>query len=387
MFERKINILFVIMQMEMGGSERLVHNLITKIDRDLFAPSVAWFYGEEILEDFKNLNVPLYHVPKIRSFDLTTMKKMGDIIINNNIHIVNAHHFMSMVYLFYGCKMKRHIKLFYTEHSEWEIEKISWKWKKAGNHLLKHIDGAVGVSSKVSKLMQKRFKLSPDKVLTIENGVDLETFSIDTENKMAIRRELGIEDNEKVVGIVANFKKIKNHILLLRAFDKLANVSEYVKLIMVGQGFEDDPENSEKDIRSFVAQNGLSNRVLFLGYRSDVSDLLGIMDIFCLTSLKEGLPISLIEAMAAGLPVVGTDVEGIKDVVVNNKNGLLIQLDDVDGLKEVLHRLLHDDSLREKYGNESKSMTTNTYSLKKCVNEYQDLFLSVLGNKKHNRVY
>ena len=72
------------------------------------------------------------------------------------------------------------------------------------------------------------------------------------------------------------------------------------------------------------------------------------MDIFCLTSFKEGLPISLIEAMAAGLPIVGTDVEGIRDVISHNKNGFLIQLDDMDGLRSALQKLLHDESFEGK---------------------------------------
>lgn len=367
--------------MEMGGSERLVHNLALKLDRALFNPSIAWFYGDRILKEFSDLEIPLYHVPKAKGFDVSTMYKIGKIIRDNNIHVINAHHFMPMVYSFYGCKISNHIKLFCTFHSEWEIEGISWKWEMAGRYLLKRVDGAVGVFSKVSGAIQNKFNLSADRISTIRNGVDLKTFSNRIDKEAIIRRELGIEDNEKVIGIVANFKKIKNHILLLRAFDKLANDYEYVKLIMIGQGFEEDSENTEKELRDFVNQKGLDKRVLLLGYRSNIPEYLGSMDIFCLTSFKEGLPISLIEAMAAGLPVVGTDVEGIKDVVIHEKNGFLVQLDNVEGMKNILHRLLQDDSLREKYGSESKSMAMNTYSLEPCVNEYQKLFLSVLRDK------
>lgn len=368
--------------MEMGGSERLVHNLALKLDRNIFSPSIAWFHGERILKDFYDLDIPLYHVPKIKRFDFSAMREIGNIIRDNDIDIVNAHHFFSMFYSFYGCKIKNHRKLIYTEHSEWEIELIPWRGKKIGSYLLKRVDGTVGVSKAVSNKMRNTFNADVSKVFTIRNGVDLKSFSNRMDKKAIIRRELGIKDNEKVVGIVANFRKIKNHILLLRAFDKLANDYEYVKLIMVGQGFEEDPENTEKELRDFVNQKGLEKRVLFLGYRSNIPEYLGTMDIFCLTSFKEGLPISLIEAMAAGLPVVGTCVDGIKDVIIHGKNGFLVQLDDVEGLKEVLYRLLNDDSLREKYGRESKSMATNTYSLKRCVIEYQNLFNSLLRDEK-----
>lgn len=371
-------------QMEMGGSERLVHNLALNLDRTLFNPSVAWFYGNRILKEFSDLDIPLYHVPKNKRIDFSTMNKFGEIIKDNNIHIINAHHFLSMVYSFYGCKMNNRCRLIYTEHSVWEIEKISWKWKTAGRYLLKRADGAVGVSSNVSEAIRENFNLPADKISTIRNGVDLKTFSKKIDKKAMIRKEFCIEDNEKVIGIVANFRKIKNHIFLLKAFKELTKTFMHVKLIVIGQGFKEDPENSEEEIRSFVAQNGLSKKVLFLGYRQDVSDFLGIMDIFCLTSFKEGLPISLIEAMAAGLPIVGTEVEGIKDVVIHEKNGFLVQLDDVYRLKNALNTLLCNESIRQKFGKESKSMATSAYSLEHCINEYQNLFLSVSGNEKHN---
>ena len=374
----KINILFVIIQIDiMGGSERLVHNLALNLDRKIFSPSIAWFNGDKRIEDFKNLNIPLYHVPKIKRFDFSTMQMLGNIIKDNNIDIVNAHHFMSLVYSFYGCKIKKRAKLIYTEHSEWEIEKIRWRWKQIGSYLLNRTDGTIGVSDAVSKHIQKKFKTNDAKTFTILNGVALDAFTSSTE-KNVLRKKLSIANNEKVIGIVANFRKIKNHIFLLKAFDELVRVFNHVKLLLIGQGLEDDPENSEQEIRNFINEKGLSKNILLLGYRCDIPDLLRIMDIFCLTSFKEGLPISLIEAMAAGLPVIGTDVEGIRDVIIPNRNGFLVQIGDAKELKNALHTLIRDESLRQKFGQESKSLAKGSYSLDICINMYQDLFLEIL---------
>jgi glycosyltransferase involved in cell wall biosynthesis len=374
----KTNLLFIMMQMGMGGSERLVHNLAFKIDREFFNPSVAWFFENRVLKEFKDLGIPLYHIPKIKRFDFSTMRKLEMIIRKNKIHIVNAHHFMSLVYSFYGCKIKNDIKLIYTEHSKWEIEQIAWKWRKIGAYLLNHSDGAVGVNAEVTKLIQSRFKLPPSKVLTIQNGVDLEAFSRKSTDGEK-RRELGIPDTHRIIGMVANFKRIKNHIFLLRAFEKLLEEYKDVKLLLVGQGFKGDAENSELQIRNFINDKGLDNDVLLLGFRSDISSILSILDIFCLTSFKEGLPISLIEAMAAGLPVVGTNVEGIRDVIIPNKNGFLIRIDDIKGLTNALCTLctlLRNESLRDKMGKESKELASRAYSLDRCVNQYQNLFVS-----------
>ena len=375
--DSKINILFIIMQMGMGGSERIVHNLVLKLDRNVFNPSVAFFFGDRILKEFQDLNVPLYHVPKVKRIDLSSMKQMGRIIQDNNIHIVNAHHFMSMVYAFYGCKIKERAKLTYTEHSEWEIENIPWKWRIAGCYMLKRADAAIGVSSAVSNHLKNKFKIDGAKIFTIQNGVNIEALANSNE-EMTLKQVLGLSNNDKVIGIVANLKKIKNHLFLLKAFNELIKDYQNVKLLIIGQGFSDDPDNSEREIQNYVYEKSLSKNVLFLGYRSDIPKLLRIMDIFCLTSLKEGLPISLIEAMAAGLPVIGADVEGIRDIIIPSRNGYLIKLGDVSGLRNAMHSLLKNDILRRKFAQKSQSIAKEEYSLDVCVRKYENLFMSTM---------
>ncbi len=374
-FANKINVLFVMMHLKGGGSEGLVHNLAYKLDRKFFNPSIAYFFEDRALKASNNNEILYYHVPKIKRFDISTMRMIGDIIQKNHIHIVNAHHFMPMVYSFYGCKIKNNCKLIYTEHAKSEVEKVTWRWRKIGSYLLNHSDAAVGVTEEVSEAINKKFKLHPSKVFAIKNGINLDAYRSNN-NKRDLRKQLGIAEDEKIIGIVANLRRIKNHIFLLRAFDELIKSYNKVKLLVIGQGFKDDPENTEAELRSFVNKNGLKEKVLFLGYRTDIADLLNIMDIFCLTSFNEGLPISLIEAMAVGLPIIGTDVEGIRDVIFPNKNGFLARINDTEGLKNALHILLHDESLRRKFTHQSKILA-ETYSLDQCVNDYQNLFLSV----------
>lgn len=369
---QRINVLFVIIQMALGGSEQLVLNIIKNLDRNRFSPSVAWFFGDTILEEFAALNIPLFHVPKTKSFDFNTMQHLAAISAENNIHVVNAHHFMSMVYSFYGCKVKKYAKLIYSEHSEWEVKAIPMKWQLIGTCLLRYVDRTVGVSPAISDCLQKKFFIPQSKIYTIKNGVDLNLFS-DKKNNATLKKELEIDSDDKVIGIVANLKKVKNHLFLLKAFKELAKEFDKVKLLLVGQGFKDDPENTEEEIQDFVDTNRLYKKVLILGYRSDISQLLAVMDIFCLTSKMEGLPISLIEAMAAGLPVVGSDVPGIKDVIEHGANGFLIPQNDTAALKDALLNLVINDSLCERMGNQSK-LLAKSYSMESCITNYEKLF-------------
>lgn len=369
----KINVLFVMIRTEMGGAERLIHNLILHLDRNIFSPSIVFFYGE-ILKEFSDLGVPVYHVPKVKRFDFSTIRKLAAIIRENNIHVVNAHHFMPMLYSFYGSTARR-AKLFCTFHSEWEIANISLKWRLVGNLLLRHADGAIGVSREVARAARKILSVRASEIFTISNGVDSEAFK-SKDGRLADRKTLGLKESDIVIGTVANFKTVKNHIFLLRAFSGLVKEHENARLMLIGRGF-DDPDNTEREIRKYIITNALTEKVLLLGYRPDIARLLPCMDIFCLPSLKEGLPIGLIEAMAAGLPVVGTNVEGIRDVILP-KNGFIVELNDTVGLQKALSALVKDARLRERLGRASRSQAVQNYSLQRCIEQYQNLFASPL---------
>ncbi len=376
----KINVLFIIVQMEMGGAERLVHTLASRLDRTRFNPSVAWFNGDEPLKEFSDLEIPLYHVPKIKRFDPATMRQLSRIIKDNGIHIVNAHHFMPMVYAFYGSKLKKQAQLFCTMHSEWECDELSWKWKKAGGALLKRSDGVICVTANVARSAQRVFNLPISKTFTIENGVDIAAPS-SCALRAEARKTLGLHGNEKAIGIVANLKKVKNHIFLLRAFDALVKERPDARLVIMGQGFTGEADNTEDELMAFIREQGITDKVLMTGYRPDVPALLAGLDIFCLCSRKEGLPISLIEAMAAGLPTVGADVEGIRDVIRHGKDGLLVPLDDVGALKNSLLALIADDNLRRDIGIEAMKTVRERYTLRRCLDKYEELFSNaVLDN-------
>jgi L-malate glycosyltransferase len=375
--KNKINVLFLTVQLEtIGGSERLIYDLASRLDRNIFNPSVGWLSGENVLKEFVELDIPLYHIPKIKRRDLSTFNKINEIIVGNDIHVVNSHHFMPMFYSFYGCKVANNIKLFYTEHSQWEIGRISWKWSLIGKYMLNRLDGTIGVSDAVSKEMQSKFNLSSDKIFSIINGVDVNSFRDAGENNN-LKASLGFAKEDRLICAVANLKKVKNHIFLLKAFREVINEMNSVKLVLIGEGDRDDPDNTENDLRNYVEDYGLDDSVHFLGYRSDIPQLLSIMDIFCLTSLKEGLPISIIEAMAAGLPIIGTDVEGIRDVIIPNENGFLVGLDDLPGLKSAILSMLKSDSLRHDFCEHSRRSALDTYSIKHCVEQYENLFASV----------
>jgi len=375
----KINILFVIMQMEMGGAERLVCDLLKGIDTNMFNPSVAWFLGkDEPLPEIKQLKIPCFYIAKRRRLDLNTMKRMERIIRTNKIDIVNAHHFMSFIYSIYGCKLRNRVKLVYTEHSEWEVNRIGRKWVLFSKYIMSKADNIICVNEKMVSAMRNKFNLGFHKVDSINNGVQ-EFCELDEDSKRHIRKELGLEDNFRTIGMVANFRKVKNHEFMIDAFANLLNKYQDVRLLLIGQGFKNDPENTESEIKVLVNKKNMKKSVLFLGFRDDVHRILSIVDIFCLVSHKEGTPISLIEAMGAGIPVVGTDVEGIRDIITHKNNGFLVDPGQPQDLTDCLYNLLMDDELRFNLGLRGRQFALENYSLKNCISQYERLFKKLKG--------
>jgi glycosyltransferase involved in cell wall biosynthesis len=373
MTAKKINVLFIIVQMKMGGSEHLVWDLVRNLDRRRFSPHVAWFYENEPLSQFVELQIPLFHIPKTKRFDFSTMRALGKIIKDNRIDVVNAHHFLSLIYAFYGCKLVNRIGLIYTEHSSWEIQAISPKWQMVGRMVLRFTDACVGISEKVRTELTTFFKLSNDRTHTITNGVDCRLLTASAK-KNDFKSKYGFPPDDIIIGMVANLKKNKNHLFLLRVFQQLQHLNKRLKLVFVGQGFAGDPEGSEEEIRRFINETALVENVFLLGSRADVPDLLKVFDIFCLTSYQEGLPLGLIEAMASGLPVVGTDVDGIRGVIEQGKNGFLVGLNDEQQLAAALQKLVEDPSLRLRFGARSREIASQNYSLEDCIEKYQRLF-------------
>lgn len=373
-----IRVLFLMIQMQMGGAERMILDLARSLDRRVFAPAVAWFVEDSPLADFEELGIPLFHIPKGPGFDWKAMREIAGIVESERIDLVNAHHFMPLVYAFYATKLARRVRLVYTDHSEADVRSASGFWRAVGTGLLAWSDAAVGVSPAVARALRSQFFLRSKRVHVIENGVDLARFGSGETDAADLRPRYGLSPSDVVVGIVANLKKNKNHLFLLRAFQEVRRCTPCAKLIIVGQGFPGDPQGSEREIVEYMAANGMQDCVRLLGHQRNVPELLQVMDVFCLVSYKEGLPISLIEAMASGLPVIGTDIDGIRDVIDPGVNGWLVVPDNVGALVESLGRLVSDADLRRATGEASRRLAAARFSLRRCVSATEALFVSVL---------
>ncbi len=208
-------------------------------------------------------------------------------------------------------------------------------------------DKVIAISQKVQDHLINDFKISKEKTVQVYNGIETERFlnrKSGKNEKSALKRILGLEDGVLTVGTVGRFSPVKGHRYLIAAFKRV--VRQYdgkCQLLLVGD------EGSEKEkLQELANESGLSENVFFESEnRASLEEYLGLIDIFCLPSIQEGLGISLMEAMAAGCACVASDVGGISELIETDVNGLLVRSEDPDALSDAIIRLACDADLRE----------------------------------------
>ena len=187
------------------------------------------------------------------------------------------------------------------------------------------------------------------------NGVDLDRFSrqsIDPQKQQELRQSLNIaEDTELLVGMVGRLTRKKGGEYLIEAAAKLITQFPKLQILIVGGELKTDPEPYYFQLLEKTKQLGIEDRVIFTGDRYEIPEILGLLDIFCLpTFTHEGLPRSIVEAMAMALPVVTTDIRGCREVVLPEKTGLIVPPQDSNSLADALAKLLASKEIRQEYG-------------------------------------
>ena len=191
-------------------------------------------------------------------------------------------------------------------------------------------------------------------------GVDTDRFSDVVESKSEILKELNLPENTKILFSVGELNKNKNHQVILKAMAKINDDNLYY--LIAGNGVQ------EKKLCELSKELGIEKKVKLLGYRTDINRLLNAVDIFCFPSHREGLPVSVMEAMASGLPVIASNIRGNTDLIDSGEGGFLCSPKSPSQFRESVKILLEDESLKEKFGQYNKEKI-KIFSLKNVKEE------------------
>jgi len=245
-------------------------------------------------------------------------------------------------------------------------------------------------------------KFSADKVVNVSNAtreyylidsdiedriiyepVNMNVFnqdSIHDEQKAKLRKELGIGHNEIILGAVGNLSWVKGYENLIEAIAIIRKRYKRIKLLITGKILDTQMEYYSR-LKKITSSFGLDGDVHLLGWRTDIPEILSIMDIFILPSLKEGTPISILEAMSMKVPVIASRVGGIPEQVIDSETGILVQPGDAFEIALSILNLLESTKMRHEMGEKARETIKKKFSLESCVKAHKELYKEVLRCK------
>ncbi|MDE2292812.1 MAG: glycosyltransferase [Elusimicrobia bacterium] len=366
-------VLFVSTSTTVGGAEKTLYTLATLVDPRVAAVAGVVSlkppgeYARRLAED----GVRVDSLELARSPGLKDLSRLAVVIQELQPDVVHA-------FMYQAIQLCRAVKrIGYADFRLVSSPRVNYRTREplslwVDGWLKKADDLLVAECEASREYLLSRRGYAEDRVVTIRNGTDVAGWTVSKADRARLRRELGVTEGETLYGAVGRLDEQKGHVYLLEAVAKL-RAQLPVRVVLVGDG----------PLRAFLAdkvrQLGLEGVAHLVGERSDVTAWLSAFDVFCLPSLWEGLPNALLEAMALGLPVVATKVDGVPEAVAHDVTGLLCAPKDSQALFLPMQDLAAEPALRRKLGDAARKTVLENFTLSRMVSSYEDVYKRVLA--------
>jgi len=317
--------------------------------------------------------------------DYKTFREIRNIIRDFNPDIVHTHAAKAGALGRMAAKMEKVPVIVHTFHGH-VFEGYFNQWKSSlvqmiERFLARRSDAIVAISENQKADLCQKFRIAPEnKVHIIPLGLDLRKFETDMEIKRNLfRKEYQLEEEILAIGIIGRLTAIKNHELFLNSISELKKLSrKKIIAFIIGDG------ELKNELELLCTQLNLntndSRDVVFTSWIKDIDRAAAGMDIICLTSINEGTPVSLIEAQAASRPVVSTFVGGVRDVMLNNASGFIVEEQSAGAIASALYKLTENSELRKSMGQNGHEWANQKFNYTRLVNDMSSLYASLLKN-------
>jgi sugar transferase (PEP-CTERM/EpsH1 system associated) len=353
----------VVWSLNVGGLENIVLRLVDRLDPTRFDSLVVCLEEAGGLAREGDRVVALHKKP---GADWLLPLRIAPVLREHRVGVVHCHNYGPLLYGAVAARLARVRGVVHTLHGPGAPARKG----QTAVQRLGLVDRVVAISDHVRARAIDDAGWDAARISTIHNGIDLGAYSA-TRARERMRRELGVESGDIVVGAVARLAPDKDHATLLDAFAEILSRHPSARLVLVGDGELREPLASRsKTLR-------IDSAVEFLGTRDDVADLLSAFDVFVLSSKREGLGITLIEAMAAGLPTVGTAVGGIPEVIVDGKTGTLVPPADEAALASAIAWMIENRDAARGMGEAGKRRARDEFSLDAMISRYEAVYDAV----------
>lgn len=367
----RLNVLYIIWSLGLGGAERALIYLTQGLNKSKFNPIVCCLNDKGVFsEELEKEGIKVIALNKKSGFDLHIIKKLTAVINEYKIDVVHTHLWGAN---FWGRLAAKFAGVRIIIATEQNVD----TWKTPFHLLLDKwfsvfTDRVIAVSNSVKNFYVKKALINADKIQVIYNCVDLEKYDL---RSLRVNDSDGsqVTDGEAVLGVVGRLVPQKGHRYFLLALKELLNTYK-IKGLIIGSG------PLEEELKVFSRSLGLNGSVAFMGLRKDIPNIISAIDILILPSLREGLPLVALEAMALKKPVIATNVGGNPEVVLHGETGFLVPPEDSVELTAAIKRLIQDKELAKRLGengyNRVKEYFSKEIMIKKTEELYGDCFVA-----------
>ena len=371
----------IINSLRPGGVEQLVVNLLRYHDRSLYFPVCICSRapsGSHLEAAVQRMGVPLYFLEVIeRRLHWVRDPKLDTLFKKYRPTIVHTH-LDGIMYAFVLTMKYRTPVRVHTLHNIAQQEMGMGPSQRVRLLAFRYRIGSfvpVVIAQEVARTFETLYGYrNPPLIL---NGIPVQNFTPNPTIRARMRQSLQCDASSVIFVHIGRFFYQKNHELLVNAFAQLqSQLRVPVELWLVGDG------ELRETIQQQVHALGLQSRVRFLGVRSDIPDLLRAADVFVFPSRWEGNPLSVMEAMAAGLPVVATAVGGVPELVEDGVSGILVPNEDLEGLTAAMLRMVQHPDLREQMGRAARCRAVERFDIQQTVRAYEALYEEILQRQR-----
>ena len=365
---RKTHIQHVVLSLQPGGLENGVVNVANGLDPARFQSSVCCLKrAGGFASRLDRESVPVFEMESRGGNDLLLPLKLARLFRRTKVDIVHTRNAEAFFYGFLGAKLAGVGAIVHSEHGRTFHDRRIRFWTQ--RFFSRYTDNIFALSAQLKRDLVTYVGIPGHRIGVQYNGVDLKRFSVSNANK--IRAQLGLATGNIIIGSVGRLVPVKNYQLLLQAVHSLG--MENVVVLLVGDG----PERLV--LQELAKRLGIEGRVHLLGHRDDVEALIGVMDVFVLPSVSEGMSNTMLEAMAAGVAVVASNVGGNPEIVRNGIDGLLFESNDMVGLSSRLKSLIGDPSLMAAIGLAGRERVVREFSIDAMIARYEKVYDSVFS--------
>ena len=363
------------------GAEAVILNLSTAMKGTAYNPIVGCIMdGGQSSPDLgiaaEQSGLDVEYLPMSMKADPLIIHRIARLVKRRAVRMIHAHGYKSNMIGLIAASISR-VPVVATNHlfppMPLDNRRLQYYSRIDAGFTMKHLDRIIAVSDDIRQKLIGR-GLEPSRISVIKNGIDIEAFGPrDGFRSKELRKSLNIDDGRFVIGTLGRLTTQKGHGFLLEATQRIVAKGLPVTLLIAGDGFlRSRLEEQARDL-------GIAGQVRFLGYRKDAGDLLRIMDLFVLPSIDEGLPMVMLEAMAARTPVLVTSVGDIPRVIKDNENGVLVRPGDSTLLTGDILRLINDRSLRDRLADNAFRTVARFHSKEAMCADYLSLYDACLA--------